>query len=556
MRGRDRGGVEVGDRLAPAGRAARHLGVGPSASSCTTPSSSWPAAPASDVDSPSLGAHEPLADPLAQLARRHPRERDDQQLVDRHALGDERAVSAAIVNVLPVPALASSSVTPLGSGPQRSNGRVSSIGAAAHRSITSSRAQSPSHSRRAYTPEPRRLDGSQPALVRPRRAGSVEQLGEGHVPPSTSRCSGSASSLGSSSRTSTPSRRPPSRRAPRRRRGVRGRGLAVERQRLAHAALEEVDEHVELRARAAALRLAVVGPERPMRATVTSLAAAAAAPAERDRLEGRVRARGGEREQVHPRGQPRCRAETRVGHRADHVAADAGHRPTSARPARVDHARRRSAAAAGSRLRRRGRELRRRPVTSSEHRLGEQPRRQRARGRSPPRRSLAGSRRRAAPRAAARRRPTAPARRARSACASSSRRRRRARETPSRSRRNARTGCWTNPHRAGPARSRSSSQAGSGPVEERRARRGAALRQRPRTVEMQRGRSSTGRRATSAPAVKLRGSNGCSGCSTTTRSRGRPPANATVRSIDVEQLADRDGRRPRAGWSARRGPCT
>ena len=37
---------------------------------------------------PLLGADEPLAHAVAQLAGRHPRERDEQQLLERHAVGD------------------------------------------------------------------------------------------------------------------------------------------------------------------------------------------------------------------------------------------------------------------------------------------------------------------------------------------------------------------------------------------------------------------------------------------------------------------------------------
>ena len=66
--------------------------------------------------------HQTLAHPLAQLAGRHPRERDEQES-SRAACPRPRSAtaSAAIVHVLPVPALASSTVTPVGSGPQTSN---------------------------------------------------------------------------------------------------------------------------------------------------------------------------------------------------------------------------------------------------------------------------------------------------------------------------------------------------------------------------------------------------------------------------------------------------
>ena len=87
--GGDRRRVEVGQRarepLAPrAGPPPR----GPSASSRDDLVASLGAAPASAALERLLGADEPLAHAVAQLAGRHARERDEQQLVERRALGD------------------------------------------------------------------------------------------------------------------------------------------------------------------------------------------------------------------------------------------------------------------------------------------------------------------------------------------------------------------------------------------------------------------------------------------------------------------------------------
>ena len=214
-----------------------------------------------------------------------------------------RATRAAIANVFPVPALASSSVTPRGSGPQRSNSRHPAR--RAHRSISSSRARSPSQSRRAYRPA-RDGSSSDPALAllvvaRP----LLEQLGDRprpaqHEPVLRLRILlrevpvGRPFLLGGS----------PSVLAGGDRGGVRGRGLAVERQRLAHPALEQVDEHREVRTRLRLPCLRVVGKTDAGDGHLAPLRPVRPAPAERDRLVGRRRARGGEREQVDPRGQP------------------------------------------------------------------------------------------------------------------------------------------------------------------------------------------------------------------------------------------------------------
>ena len=69
-----------------------------------------------------LGLDELGAHALAQLLARRPAERDHEHLLERGDLPSAtyRVTSAAIVQVLPVPALASSRVVPVGSGSQMS----------------------------------------------------------------------------------------------------------------------------------------------------------------------------------------------------------------------------------------------------------------------------------------------------------------------------------------------------------------------------------------------------------------------------------------------------
>ena len=98
-----------------------------------------------------------------------------------------------MVKVLPVPALASSTVTPVGSGPQTSKRRHGL--SRGHRWTSSSHESRPSHSRRAK--RPKRLASSAAAPSPPSSAGrGLEHLRRrSGRPPRTSRCSGSLSSL-------------------------------------------------------------------------------------------------------------------------------------------------------------------------------------------------------------------------------------------------------------------------------------------------------------------------------------------------------------------------
>ena len=117
-----------------------------------------------------------------------------------------------MVNVLPVPALASSTVTPVGSGPQTSN-------ALGHRVLRPAPSRAaPSHSCRARAVEP---GARRPA----RRTSAPRRTRAGARAPGPR--------AGSSTRTPTPlgAAVPP--------RGVGGRGPARERQRLAHAVVEQ-----------------------------------------------------------------------------------------------------------------------------------------------------------------------------------------------------------------------------------------------------------------------------------------------------------------------------
>ena len=326
VRGRDGGGVEARDGIGEPAPPHRHLGVGAIGKQLEHAVVRRRCHAGERACESQLRGHEPVAHPLSQLAGRHPRERHDQELRRWNALGDEPSDQSGDRERLP-----------------RAGARLEQRHAArkrpaevelphparrAHRSISSSRARSPSQSRRAYRPA---RDGSsiaQPSPCSSSRGGSSNSSSTVRVPPSTSRCSGSASSFGKfqSDGPFLPGSSP-SVLAGGDRGGVRGRGLAVERQRLAHPALEEVDEHGKVAQRLRLPGVRGVGetdagdghlvPPRPIRP----------APAERDRLVGSLRVRGGEREQVDPRGQPVPRRDPRVGQCGDEVAADAGHRP-------------------------------------------------------------------------------------------------------------------------------------------------------------------------------------------------------------------------------------
>ena len=381
-----------------------------------------------------LGAHQPLADALAQLAGRHPRERDEQQVVERRAVRDvarrERGDRVRLA----------------GAGARLEHGDPArqrpadverlAVGEQAHASRTSSRRSSPSHSRRAQRPKRVGSRSSQPGPDSSGRGACSHSSANVRSPPSTSRCSGSRSSLSKfqvDSHASAASRAAFDAGA-----RVGGRGRAGERRRLAHAAVVEVEQDRELRARLA--RVQRRDPRDGHRAV-----GAAARATDGQRVERPLRVGGGQREQPHPGREPVARADARVAHRAQRVADHARHRPAEQPAARQRDAhvdglpgRRRPPA---RRRRRRSARSRRRPAARARP-GGSVPRAISAR--------IASRRPVPASRASSRRWPTCHCSSASSSTGSaSSISSSPARTvTPSRRRRNARTGCATNATRS------------------------------------------------------------------------------------------------------------
>ena len=309
-------------------------------------------------------------------------------------------------------------------------------------------------------------------------------------------------------------------------------------------AVVEVDERDEVRRRG--LAVASSGG-RPRDRHACAVARRRRAAADRRRLERALGMRGGQREQPHPRREPVARAR-----RASSVTARStsprtpGDRAASARrpSGSVDVGRRRTPA----RRRPAARSARRGDLLDDRAQLGRAPGRRARPGGSAPRAisaasaAVAARRRRAARRAAAGRRPTRSRPSSSTGSASSTSSSQSPTLIPSRWRRNARTGCSTKR-----TRSSSSIDRGRGAAAAAPARNGGAARARRRRAP---GRPSSvtasklhGRSGASAPGVKLRGSNGCSGCAVTT---GRAAPSAARGALDdVEQLADRHRRRPR-----------
>ena len=194
-----------------------------------------------------LDAHEPLAHALAQLPGRHAREGDEQQLVERRALGHVARRQGG------------DRVRLAGAGARLQHGHAGRERAArrrtagpsrrpAHRSSISSWASSPSHMRRARRPTRVRLrDLPALALPRPARGGSASSSSRLRTPPSTSWCSGSLSSLSQfhsdahAFRAAATGSRPGGGCL-----GVGGGRLAVERKRLPHPTVVEVEERREV----------------------------------------------------------------------------------------------------------------------------------------------------------------------------------------------------------------------------------------------------------------------------------------------------------------------
>ena len=248
-RGSSRSSPRRSRRARGASRSRRSLAPpspGPSASSSTTSSRAGRRA-RERARQPLLGADEPLAHALAQLARGHARERHEQQLVERRALGDvarrERGDRVGLA----------------GAGARLEHGDAASaagrrrrtrggVWRSAHRSVISSCDEQavPQAPREAAEPRRLRVVPADPRLVRSRRLG--QQLVERqHRRRGRAGARGRASSfvevparLPAVAR--PPSRRPPPRHARRRRPPT---SSARDRQRLAHPAVAQVDEPVE-----------------------------------------------------------------------------------------------------------------------------------------------------------------------------------------------------------------------------------------------------------------------------------------------------------------------
>ena len=232
-----------------------------------------------------LGADQPLAHALAQLAGRHAREGDEQQLVERRALGDvargERGDRVRLAG-------ARARLEHGHAGRQRPadvEGLVSAVG---HRS-TPPRAEQrrPTAAARSGRSAWSR-SSSQPSPGSSGRGGSASSSSNVRTPPKHELVLGLVVlAWRSSSPTPTLAPRPCRRRARARGCGVGGRGHAGERQRLAHAAVVEVDERGELLERELAR---VRGRPRAARsARPSSRAGAATARPIVARLEGALR---------------------------------------------------------------------------------------------------------------------------------------------------------------------------------------------------------------------------------------------------------------------------
>jgi hypothetical protein len=237
----DGGGVEVGKRsgeaLAPLGdlipRALRQQRDDPVL---------WGRARQRAVES-LLGADEALADALPELAGGHAREGHEQELLERRAFGDVAGRERGMVNVFPVPALGLEDGDP---GRQRA-ADVERLDVGGHaliaRHLLGAAARPTAAARSAEArgsprPSPRRLVGA---------GGSASTAASG-APPRPARARARGPPPGTVRDSHAPARAPPAS-PPRARRPRRPPRTARERQRLAHAAVVEVDERGEVRAR-------------------------------------------------------------------------------------------------------------------------------------------------------------------------------------------------------------------------------------------------------------------------------------------------------------------
>ena len=286
----------------------------PVASSAVTASPG--ASPAWRARQPALGRDEPLAHAVAQLAGRHPREGDEQQVLEPDALGDvagrERGDRVRLA----------------GAGAGLEDGHAGRQRAAdveaAHRISVRSCATRPPHSRFASWPKRVCSPGSQRSSS---RGVLGEQLGEAAHAAEREHVVGLLVLL-----VEAPLRLPRLARGLLAALDVGRAGLGRERQRLAQAAAMEVEHDRELRARLAGLDR---GEVRELHA---ALGRARRAP-DQHRLEAALGMRGGQRQPAHPQRDPVARVHARERDRAQHVAVHAGHRPAEPSGADVDRAR-------------------------------------------------------------------------------------------------------------------------------------------------------------------------------------------------------------------------
>ena len=169
----------------------------PRASSCTSSSSSWPPCPARMSTNPSkartsrsrtFSRNSPVAIRVKVMTRR--------RSIGRMPSATYLVVSAAMVNVLPVPALACRRVMPVGSVAADVEGPAAS---GATTVIGRPPARAPAGHPRCGARAARRNASIPSDPTRPRRPGARRQAcstsPNESAPPSTSRCSGSLSSL-------------------------------------------------------------------------------------------------------------------------------------------------------------------------------------------------------------------------------------------------------------------------------------------------------------------------------------------------------------------------
>ena len=435
-----------------------------------------------------------------------------------------------MVNVLPVPALASRTVTPCGSGPQTSNGLMSVMSVTARRPPRV-RARRPTGAGRSGRSGSSRCRPSR----RPARrccGGSAVSSSKLRMPPRTSWCSRSASSLGKLQPDSHALRPALSAsRAGERGCGVGGRGHAGERERLAHAAVVEVDEGRELLERQLLARGRVVRERRePGDRDRRAVRRAGPRLPDRGRRERALGVRRGQRQPADVGREPVAGVDPRVGDGPQHVAVDAGDRPAERAPVierDLDVDRRRLGAFVELRVRGR-RDVRDDRAHLGDHGVGELARRQR------PARDLGGDARldaRAREDAVEQPLPDTPALE---------------RVELDRQRVFDLVGVVPDADAEPLAQERAGRDArrsARGPRAPRAARsppaagrRGRAEARRASVVSARAPLSVTesklhARSGTSSPTMKFFGSNGCSGCLISTRSRAGPSSVRTVRSI-------------------------